>query len=188
MSGKKSGEIRLRNREGFQIFDAIEDDERAAGFDRNPRDVQFGETLEAAEPDSGELLEAVDGGEGAEIGGELGGEADGGDGAVDELQIRQGGEGLEGGEGQCDIVGAIRELEGDQVAEGVGAVADGGGAVEGRARVLSGGDIQRLESSQLLRVEGGGGGGDHRRRWFDGGRGCASRRNGGGAGGRRKEE
>lgn len=107
------------------------------------------------EPDAGESAEAVKAGEGTEGGDEIGGETDGGDGAVDELEILEGGERFESGDGERDVVGAVDEAEGEQVAEGSGGVAEGG-IVEGglSAWVFGGRDAEGLEGSQLFWVKG----------------------------------
>lgn len=65
-----------------------------------------------------------------EGGDEIGGEANRGNGAVEEVEGLDGGEGLEGCEGQSDVVGAVGESEGDEVAEGFRGVADGDVGVE----------------------------------------------------------
>jgi len=95
----------------------------------------------------GECFEGVDAGEGLERGGEFGREANGGNGAVGE---GKGVEGLEGSEGESDVVwGAVGEGEGEEVAEGLGGVAEGG-VVLALAGVLGGWDVEGLKGSQLL--------------------------------------
>lgn len=76
------------------------------------------------------------------------------DGTVDELKILESVEGFECGDGQCDVVGAVREAEGKEVAKGFGSVA-AGGVVEGwlRAGVFGSRNIKGLECSLLFRVE-----------------------------------
>jgi hypothetical protein len=62
----------------------------------------------------------------------------------------EGGEGLEGSEGESDVVwGAVGEGEGEEVAEGLGGVAEGG-VVLALAGVLGGWDVEGLKGSQLL--------------------------------------
>ncbi len=105
-----------------------------------------------------ECFEGVDAGEGLERGGEFGREANGGNGAVGE---GKGVEGLEGSEGESDVVwGAVGEGKGEEVAEGLGGVAEGG-VVLALAGVLGGWDVEGLKGSQLLWVKRGG----RRRRW-----------------------
>lgn len=109
--------------------------------------------MEAAEENAGEFFQAVDGGEGAEVGGEAGGEVDRGDGrAVKELESGECGEGIEGRDGELDIVGAVGEEEREEVAEGGGVVADDSG-MKRSAGVFGGGDVEGLEGSELFRVE-----------------------------------
>lgn len=96
--------------------------------------------------------EAVDGGEGEELGREVGG-GGGCDGAVEEVEGEEGGEGFEGcgGEGVVDGSGTVRELEGGEVSEGCGGVAEEGGGLG--AWVFWAGDVEGLEGFYLLWVE-----------------------------------
>ncbi|KAM2220537.1 hypothetical protein ACFX1S_019739 [Malus domestica] len=79
-------------------------------------DVGDGEVLEVSEPDAGEAAEGVDACEGVDEGDEVGGEADWSSRAVEELEGLKGGEGFEGGEGEGDVIGAVGEAKGNEVA------------------------------------------------------------------------
>ncbi|TQD82096.1 hypothetical protein C1H46_032334 [Malus baccata] len=79
-------------------------------------DVGDGEVLEVSEPDAGEAAEGVDACEGVDGGDEVSREADWSSRAVEELEGLNGGEGFEGGEGEDDVIGAVGEAKGKEVA------------------------------------------------------------------------
>lgn len=66
------------------------DDIRSRGFDLNIGDSEIGQVVKLREPNAGDPTEAVDGGEGSEGGNEFGREANGCDGAVEELKGSKG--------------------------------------------------------------------------------------------------
>jgi hypothetical protein len=81
---------------GIKLLHVAENDIKARGIDGSGRDSEVGEVMEVREPKAGECFEGVDAGEGSERGGEFGREANGGDGAVEEGEGVEGGEGLKG--------------------------------------------------------------------------------------------
>jgi len=150
-----TGKIGVGDGYGIKLLHVAENDINARGIDRSGRDNEVGEVMEVRDPEAGECFKGVDASEGSERGGKFGREANGGDGAVEE------GEGLEGSEGESDVVwGAVGEGKGEEVAEGLGGVAEGG-VVLALAGVLGGWDVEGLKGSQLLWVKRGG----RRRRW-----------------------
>ena len=72
-----ASEICVSNGEGLEEFHVGEEDGSATGGDVAAGEGEVGEIFEVAEPNAGEFLEGVDGGEGAEVGGEGGGEVGG---------------------------------------------------------------------------------------------------------------
>ncbi|KAM1256103.1 hypothetical protein ACFX2G_030852 [Malus domestica] len=95
---------------------ASEDDEGSGGLDLDVGDGELSEVLEASEPDISEATEGVDAGEGVEGGDKVGGEADWSNRAVEELEGLEGGEVFKGSEGEGDIIEAVGEAEGNEVA------------------------------------------------------------------------
>lgn len=166
VSGDITGKIGVGDGYGLKLLHVAENDIRTGGIDGSGGDGEVGEVMEVREPEAGECFEGVDAGEGKERGGEFGGEANGGDGAVEEGEGVEGGEGLEGSERESDVVwGAVGEGEGEEVAEGLGGVAEGG-VVVALAGVFGGGDVEGLQGSQLFWVKRGGRGRRwRRRRW-----------------------
>ncbi|PON41139.1 hypothetical protein PanWU01x14_292110 [Parasponia andersonii] len=155
--GEEPGEVGARDADGPDLLHVAENYERATGVNHDVGDGEIGEVLEAGEPDPCKPAEAADGGEGAERQGELGREGNGGNGAVLEAEGLEGGEGPEGGEGESDVVGAVEEAEGEEVAERLGGVAEGDVVAEESwlsAGIFGGGNVERLEGSELFRVEG----------------------------------
>lgn len=97
----------MRNGHGFELFQVAKNDKRTTGIDQHIRDCKIREVLKASEPNAGELSQATNASEGAQRGNEIGREANRRNGAVDELEGLESREGLEGGEGQSDVVGAV---------------------------------------------------------------------------------
>lgn len=98
MLRKESCEIRIRNSHGLEDIHSAKYDKRTGGINRDIGDREIGEVLETAEPDAGEPAEAVSAGEGSERGDQIGGEANGGNGAVNKLERSESGEGFQSGE------------------------------------------------------------------------------------------
>ncbi|KAM1149721.1 hypothetical protein ACFX15_029534 [Malus domestica] len=92
------------------------DDERSGGLDLDVGDGELSEVLEASEPDISEAAEGVDAGEGVEGGDEVGREADWSNRAVEELEGLEGGEVFKDSEGEGDVIEAVGEAEGNEVA------------------------------------------------------------------------
>lgn len=117
----------------------------AGGFDGVTGDFKLSKVAEPAEENAGEVFEGVNGSERSEIGGEGCGEVDDGDVAIEK---GEGGECRKGGEcggGKGEVVGAVGETEGKEVAEGSGDVADGGVVERGLgAGVMGGWNVERL--------------------------------------------
>ncbi|KAM1699196.1 hypothetical protein ACFX1Q_030260 [Malus domestica] len=95
---------------------SMRDDEGSGGLDLDVGDGELSEVLEASEPDISEATEGVDAGEGVEGGDKVGGEADWSNRAVEELEGLEGGEVFKGSEGEGDIIEAVGEAEGNEVA------------------------------------------------------------------------
>lgn len=159
--GEVTSEIGAGNGERPELVHASKYNIRTGSLDLDIGDGEIGEVLKAREPDARDLVEALDACEGAKRGDKFRRETNGSDGAVEELKRLKSGEGFEGGVGQSNVGGAVRETERDDVAEGFGGVAESG--IVG-ARVLGGRDVEGLECSELLRVERGRGRRRRRRR------------------------
>ncbi|RXH75873.1 hypothetical protein DVH24_042660 [Malus domestica] len=118
-------EIRSPKEIGISPLMELEDRFKVLRFSKSVRelgsrglnlDVGDGEVLEVSEPDAGEAAEGVDACEGVDGGDEVGGEADWSSRAVEELEGLKGGEGFEGGEEEGDVIGAVGEAKGNEVA------------------------------------------------------------------------
>lgn len=150
---KRTREIGVRNGDGLELTHVPEDHVEAAGVNRSVGNGKISEVNETREPDTGKAAERANAGEGSEGKREIGREADGGSVAVGEGERTEGREGLERCEGDGKVGGAVRKVEGHEVAEGLGVVADGG-VVRGRldAGVPYCGDVEGLESFYLFGV------------------------------------
>lgn len=86
VSWKRASEICMRNGQRLELVHVGKYNIRTRSFDLNIGDSEISEVLKLREPYAGDPSEAVDGGEGAERGGEFGREANGSNGAVEKLK------------------------------------------------------------------------------------------------------
>lgn len=128
----------MRDGDRLELVHVSNNDKQATSIYLNIRYSEISQVNKMREPDACEVAKGVDAGEGVEREGEIRREVDRSNGTVSEGEVLESGERFESCEGERDVVSAVGEVEGKEVAERGGVVTSGGGL---KARVFGGWEV-----------------------------------------------